>query len=288
MRILTIHERKPAPRSNPYLPESLAHLYGGDLIFSSAPHGRPVIVGNFVQTLDGIISLKIPGQSGGGEISGFNEEDRFIMALLRAGADAVMVASGTLHEDSGHVRIPGFIYPSLEPQWVDFRAHLGKRTQNPLNVIVSGSGNLNLAEKTFSTENLQTVVLTTRQGETRLQRIYGQQLSHLTDVRVLPGDDELEPADIAAALYVDYGVRILLHEGGAQFFSAFLRRRLIDDLFLTIAPQIVGSGTMRERPNFADRASFGIQDALWSRLLTVKVAEGGSHVYLHYRFGTSG
>ncbi|MGH7231976.1 MAG: hypothetical protein ACREJU_11555, partial [Nitrospiraceae bacterium] len=83
MKLLTIFERELASLSNPYLSGTMAALYGGDLVFSGAPNGRPVIIGNFVQTLDGIISLKIPGQSGGGEISGFNEEDRFIMALLR-------------------------------------------------------------------------------------------------------------------------------------------------------------------------------------------------------------
>ena len=36
--------------------------------------------------------------TGEGNISGFDESDRFIMGLLRASADAVMVGSGTLHQ----------------------------------------------------------------------------------------------------------------------------------------------------------------------------------------------
>src|SRR5512133_2052198 len=66
-----------------------------------------------------VISYRIPHKSGGGEISGVNEEDQFIMGLLRSSADAVLFGSGTLHGDSGHVRIPEFIYPQLRD---DFRS----------------------------------------------------------------------------------------------------------------------------------------------------------------------
>ena len=79
------------------LPEELTILYGGDLRFPEHDD-RPYVIGNFVSTLDGVVSFEIPGKSGGGDISGFNEADRFIMGLLRASADAVIVGSGTLRE----------------------------------------------------------------------------------------------------------------------------------------------------------------------------------------------
>jgi hypothetical protein len=71
------------------LSEESAILYGGDLGFP-APDDRPYVIGNFVITLEGVTSFE-PGKSGGGEISGFNEADRFIMGLLRASADAAIV-----------------------------------------------------------------------------------------------------------------------------------------------------------------------------------------------------
>ena len=49
-----------------------------------------------MSTLDGVVSFNIPGKSEGAQISKSNEEDRFIMGLLRASADAVLVGSGTL------------------------------------------------------------------------------------------------------------------------------------------------------------------------------------------------
>ena len=58
------------------LPSELATLYGR-LQFPLHP-GRPYIIGNFVTTLDGVVTLNVPGQSGGGPISGFNQQDHLV------------------------------------------------------------------------------------------------------------------------------------------------------------------------------------------------------------------
>ena len=283
MKITTLFERMtPQPADN-LLSESLTAAYDGKLLLSSQPNSRPLIIGNFVQTIDGIVSFKIPRQSGGGVISGSNEEDRFIMASLRACADAVMVATGTLHEDPGHVWTPDFIYPPMAEQFVELRTRLGKTSPQPLNVIVSGSGHVNLSEKVFSTTGIRSLILTTARGQAHLLRQGDPPLSPTTEVRVLPGHDALEPHDIASTLYGDYGVNLLLHEGGPTFFSAFLSTRLVDELFLTIAPQIAGSGLLRERPPFAVAANFDVVDALQGNLLSVKRPDSGSHLFLRYR-----
>jgi hypothetical protein len=147
MKIITLYERTGPLTAETRLPESIAALYDRGLEFAFWPNGRPLIIGNFVRTLDGIVSFKIPHQSGGGVISGGNEEDRFIMALLRTCADAVMVGTGTLHEDSGHLWTSEFIYPSMADRFVELRTRLRKKSPHPLTVIVSGSGHVNLAEK---------------------------------------------------------------------------------------------------------------------------------------------
>ena len=96
------------------LPEELRILYGGDLRFPSH-RDRPYVIGNFVSTLDGVVSFEIPGKSGGGDISGFNEADRFIMGLLRASADAVIVGAGTLREVApGHLWLAEHVYPEAK------------------------------------------------------------------------------------------------------------------------------------------------------------------------------
>jgi hypothetical protein len=44
------------------LPEGLRDLYGGDLQFPASPAQRPYVIGNFVCTLDGVVSFKVKGQ----------------------------------------------------------------------------------------------------------------------------------------------------------------------------------------------------------------------------------
>jgi riboflavin biosynthesis pyrimidine reductase len=283
MKIVTLFERTTPLTAESLLPEAITASYSGGLVFSSRPNGRPLIIGNFVQTLDGIVSLKIPHQSGGGVISGSNEEDRFIMALLRACADAVMVGTGTLHEDPGHLWTPEFIYPPMAEQFVELRTRLGKKAPRPLNVLVSGSGHINLAERVFWTPGVRALILTTARGQAHLLRQGEPPLSPTTEVRVLPGQDALRPHDIASTLYGEYGVNLLLHEGGPTFFSAFLTTRLVDELFLTIAPKIVGSGLLRERPPFAVAVNFAAQEALQGYLLSVKRPDIGEHLYCRYR-----
>src|SRR5690349_7554855 len=93
------------------LAEDLAILYGGDLRFPERDD-RPYVIGNFVSTLDGVVSFELPGKSRGGDISGFNEEDRFIMGLLRSSPDAAIVGAGTLRDVSkGHLWLAEHVYP---------------------------------------------------------------------------------------------------------------------------------------------------------------------------------
>jgi riboflavin biosynthesis pyrimidine reductase len=283
MKIITLCERTMPLTTENLLPQGIMALYDGGLVFSSRPNGRPLIIGNFVQTIDGIVSLKIPHQSSGAVISGSNEEDRFIMALLRACADAVMVGTGTLHEDAGHLWTPEFIYPPMAEQFVELRVRLGKKSPCPLNVIVSGSGHINLAEKVFWTTGVRALILTTARGQARLIRQSAPPLSPTTEVRILPGEDALRPHDIASTLYGEYGVNLLLHEGGPTFFSSFVTTRLVDELFLTVAPHIVGGGLQRERPSFAAAVNFAAQEAPQGCLLSVKRPDIGSHLYLRYR-----
>ena len=63
------------------LPEDLRLFYGGDLRFPPSGPRRPYVIGNFVSTVDGVVSYEIPGKPGGVDISGFDESDRFIIGF---------------------------------------------------------------------------------------------------------------------------------------------------------------------------------------------------------------
>ena len=271
--LTTLYERSPGRA--PALPQLARLLYGGDLTFPRRPD-RPHVIANFVQTLDGVVSFAIRGRSGGGEISGFDAADRFLMGLLRSKADAVMVGSGTLHADAGHVRTASFICPDARQLYADVRAQTSGRRTDPLNVIVTGSGVVELSEPTFHTPGLETVIVTTEEGERRLRSEHGHRLD-VTRVRAVAEKGPVPPTAVTGVLQREFGVELLLHEGGPRVLGAFLGARMVDELFLTVAPQVAGRETAG-RPSFAEGVAFLPEMAPWFDLESVKRA--GSHLFL--------
>src|SRR5215472_13893751 len=123
------------------LPPQLAEYYGR--LEFPAYQDRPHVIANFVTTLDGVVALDAPGHGGGGEISGNSAQDRAVMGILRAVADAVIVGAGTLRSVPRHLWTAEHIYPSLAGSYSALRASLGKG-EPPLNVIVTARGDVDL------------------------------------------------------------------------------------------------------------------------------------------------
>jgi hypothetical protein len=60
--------------------------------------------------------------------------------------------------------------------------------------------------------------------------------------------------------------------------------QVVDELFLTLAPQIAGRDTSTERPGLVTGQHFAPEHSLWGTLVSVKRA--GSHLFLRYAFET--
>jgi riboflavin biosynthesis pyrimidine reductase len=281
VRVQTLYERDPAPTGT--LSAPLAEMYGGGLAFPQSRADRPYVIANFVATLDGVVSYESPGRRGGGPISGENEADHAIMGLLRASADAVLFGAKSLSEDSGHVRTPAFIYPPLASAWDELRASR-EQPSLPLNVVVSGSGAVDLNEPNFHHPGLRVVIATTKAGAARLARrelpdgVTALAVSETAESAVAPGP-------LLAALRRDYGVRLAVHEGGPSLFTSFLRAGCLDELFLTLAPQLAGRDTDTQRPALVEGYAFSPESAPWNDLISVKRA--GEHLFLRYLLGAS-
>jgi len=262
--------------SPPVLPEDLRELYGGDLQFSAT--ARPYVVANFAATLDGVVSYKIPGKSGGAEITGRNAGDHFIMGLLRASADAVLVGSGTFGEVSpSHLWIPEYICPEAARLYQTYR---GTGREHPLNVVVSGSGRLDIMRAIFHATDVKSLIITTAEGKQRIDEACAS--AHCSIQTGAVGDEaRIAPEKIVELLHQEFGVRLLLHEGGPALFGQFLQEHLIDELFLTLAPQIAGRSSTIDRPTLIRNAAFAPEEAPWLQLLSVK--HSGDHLYLRYR-----
>jgi riboflavin biosynthesis pyrimidine reductase len=262
------------------LPDDLRKAYGGDLQFTPGS-GRPHVVGNFVSTLDGVVSFAIPGKSGGGDISGFNESDRFVMGLLRASADAVMVGAATLKEAGRrHLLTAQSVNPSSSEAYERYRQGVLRKPPYPISVIVSGSGSVDLDLATFRTPEVRAVIVTTEVGLKRL-RSKGVEALPSTEVRVIPAPAPVLPAPaILDLLWREFDVRLLLHEGGPSLFGSFLAEGLVDEFFLTIAPQLAGRKTGSKRPGMIEGVEFLPQNAPWLDLVSVK--QSGHHLYLRH------
>ncbi len=82
----------------------LRDRYGGEIGFPAA-----ALYANFVSSLDGIVALD--PSTPPAEISLHTESDRFVMALLRACAEAVVIGVGTLRAEPNHIWTPGALVP---------------------------------------------------------------------------------------------------------------------------------------------------------------------------------
>jgi riboflavin biosynthesis pyrimidine reductase len=253
------------------LPPELAGLYGR--LRLPVPAGRPYLASNFVATLDGV---------GGGQISGFNPHDQLVMGLLRAASDVVIAGASAVRAGPGHIWTAEFIFPPLAGSFRRLRESLG-RPEHPLNVIVTAQGSLDLSLPLFQTGTVPVLVLTTEAGA---QRLSGPALPPSTRIQVLPGEGLIGAPAILAAVLGAIGPaqpaeRILL-EGGPRLLGAFLAADLLDELFLTVAPQIAGRSHLSERPALVAGVRFAPEDPRWARLMGVKQA--GGHLFLRYSF----
>jgi riboflavin biosynthesis pyrimidine reductase len=282
--IRTLFAARPTQPSEVVLPEGLRARYDGNLSFPLAPQERPYCIANFVSTLDGVVSFNLPGQSEGAQISKSNEEDRFIMGLLRASADAVLVGSGTLQAVGPQgTWLPESVYQPAKDLYRNYRTEVLRKPEYPLVVIVTGTGGLDLTSAVFHTPRTRVLILTTEQGKQRLSQSGLETLASV-EVKALPTAEKgISPSAILTLLRQEAGVELLLHEAGPTLFGEFLAGEFIDELFLTVAPQIAGRVAAHPRPGLVANVEFSPATAPWWKLLSTKGA--ADYLFLRYKGG---
>lgn len=260
----------------------LLQLYDGDLQFPAAD-GGPYVIANFVSTLDGVISFNMPGLASGAEISGSNEADHFVMGLLRASADAIMVGARTIHDvEPDSLWTAEYSYPSAKGLYDDYRINTLGKTRFPIVVVVSGSGNLELERAVFRTPEVRVVIVSTAAGLDALTRAGAARLSNVEILALDAENGRVDPRAIVQLLFTKFQVRLLLHEGGPRMFAQFLETGLIRELFLTLSPQIAGRAANSVRPGLVEGLAFMPSAAPWFELVSTKGA--GDHLFLRYRY----
>src|ERR1044071_4473158 len=130
----------------------------GNLGFPLPPRSRPWIYSNFVQSLDGITSFK-GRHATGGDISQL-AEDRWLMDLLRAHADGILLGVNTLVEETHLVGHRGPVYMIDDPEICRLRERLGLGKQK--NIFVTGTARLNLSDyRVFESDAVEAFIITT-------------------------------------------------------------------------------------------------------------------------------
>jgi riboflavin biosynthesis pyrimidine reductase len=245
-------------------PGQLAALYGGAIGLD-----EPCVVANFVESLDGVVAVpRLPRSHA--VIGDDSEADRFILALVRACADAVVVGSGTLlASPTGTWRIDR-AYPPAAEALAELRARRGRDAQ-PLVVVVSTGASLDPAHPVLESGAL---VLTIDGAATRLRS-------------TLPGASEVaavndgETVDLARALELlrDRGCPVVLTEAGPSMFGSLVASQLVDELFLTVSPVLAGRAATA-RLGLVEGVELVPQTRVAGRLRSVRTH--GSHLFLRY------
>jgi riboflavin biosynthesis pyrimidine reductase len=83
---------------------------------------------------------------------------------------------------------------------------------------------------------------------------------------------------------VSPGKRILV-EGGPRLLGDFYAERLLDEQFLTLAPQIAGRDAGDRRLSLVMAQAFAPRDPLWGTLIDVR--RGSSRLFLRYSFSSN-
>jgi riboflavin biosynthesis pyrimidine reductase len=253
------------------LPPDLHALYGA--LHFPAHSERAYVIANFVTTLDGVVALE---QGGGGPISGFNPHDRAVMGILRAVSDAVIVGAGTLRPDSNHLWTAEAVFPPLADAYHQLRRGLGKMDP-PLTVIVTASGDLDPEFRVFRSGETPVLVVTTRRGK---QRLHDQRMPAVVQIVEVQEEGTIGARAILEVVEQHAPGRLLLVEGGPQLMGAFFAEQCLDELFLTLAPQVAGRDHDTQRPGLVSGQRFALEDPRWGALSGVKRA--GSHLFLRY------
>ena len=208
----------------------------GNFGFPPPPPGRPWIYSNFVQSLDGITSLL--GEYASGQYISQSREDRWLMDLLRAHADGLIMGMATLTEEK-RLRGPesrGIVFQVAEPAMQNLRLRLGKGRER--NIFVTRGEGLDLSQfKVFDGDLVDAAIVTSPAGGERLSA----QGKHPHVAIVTAGEGEKLDLPVAMIkLREELAIERLLCEGGPTLYGAFARADLIDEKFLTVSPIEVG------------------------------------------------
>ena len=211
----------------------MRELYGGGLDLDG-----PCLFANFVETVDGVVAIPDLPHSNA-LIAAGSEADRFVMGLLRAAADAILVGSGTMRASPTGTWQPERVYPPAAEAFAELRRRRG-RPPSPTVVFVTAGGSFDPSHPAL---DRPAIILTTRNAAVLLKG----SVPAVSEV-VAVNDGEQVDLQRAVTCLNERGHSLILSEGGPTLFASLLEFGLVDELFLTISPLLAGRAAQARLP----------------------------------------
>jgi 5-amino-6-(5-phosphoribosylamino)uracil reductase len=234
-----------------------------------SPAARPAVIINMVQTFDGVVAVAGKAWSIGSEV------DHYLFRTLRGWADVVLSGAGTLRQND--------VIVATHPHLQAIREASG-RPANPAAVVVSRRADFSddvLRKRFFTQRGAAPIVVTTEQARAEDRRRVAAAGAEVLIVPPAPSGE----MDMGAvlALLASRGAARVLCEGGPRTNRWLLEAGLVDEVFVTVAPHIVGDAG--GRPIVA-----GLSGGAAADLIVISehqhVASGLREWY--FRFGVAG
>ena len=189
---------------------------------NAGSHLRPLVILHFAVTADGKVSTNRYTPT---HFTSARDKQRLLE--IRALADAIIVGRNTLETDQMVMDVPD--------ERVRQRRRQQGKSEYPLRVILSGSGNISTASRVFEKGNAPILIYSTERMASSQRTL----LSELATV-YLSGSGELDILWLLWHLYEHYQVRSLVCEGGPTLVKTLAQADAIDEIYLTIAAKIFG------------------------------------------------
>jgi riboflavin biosynthesis pyrimidine reductase len=239
----------------------LEHESGSPRCTLEEEYGAPLridpsrVAVNFVSTIDGMVSLGMAADDSRA-VGGGVPADRLLMAMLRAIAGVIVVGAGNLRAALNHQWTARALAPEREDDLATLRAQAGLPAQPAPLLVVSGSGDVPADAEAIAHPAVPVHVLSSEGGR------------------------DTSPAAIVETARRLAGGGPILCEGGPHLLGSLLGGRIPLDLFLTVAPQLVGrSDRSAERLSLVE----GIALPPFSRPGTLRsVRRSQDHLLLRY------
>lgn len=215
------------PRIDRLWPESEPSLSDDNIAtaIADARGDGPWLSANFVSSLDGA------GTHDGKSAGLGGAADKRVFDLLRRPCDAVLVGAGTVRDE-------GYGPMVLDAASASWREAAGFAPQ-PVFAIVSGRLDLNPESPVFRQAPVRAIVITLESAPADKRAA----MSRFADVLVC-GDDALDVPSMVGEL-ARRGLRRVHNEGGPSLFGTLLAADAVDELSLTVSPQLEGGDARR-------------------------------------------